>query len=161
MLFIFINAAYSQDKFIELEYVKSVLAKNDESSKSIRRYSLSDCNFLEQFDSLCLDYKQRDSLHINLREITLTKEYENIEALITNFDKNLISYLEDTYGIAPKVKDVFGRETKIYFPVLKYKNRVFVELSYTYSSYSFIIDLKNPQEAIVLLIYFIHDTPVR
>ena len=153
-LVIFINLSFvcmGQDKFIELKDAVNILEKNNESSKNLH-YSLSDCDSLVQ---------HAYSLYFHHEEILLTKKYENIESLITNIDKNLINYFEYTFGIAPNIKDAFGNECKIYFPVLKYNNRAFMKIYSTDSSYSFIIELKESQKATITLMYFIHDNLVR
>jgi len=84
----------------------------------------------------------------------LTKRYKNIEALITDFDENLIAYMEDKFGI-----ETDEIKTGVDFPVLKYKNRVFVHMSFRYSSYAFIIELKKSRKATITLMSFCWDHP--
>ena len=132
-----IMCSSNQNKFIELEDAMDILKKNDTSTQKMS-YSLSDCHLFKQYDLLHTDHK----------EIVLTKKYKNIESLIANLDENLTNYIKDTFGI----------KTVIDFPVLKYENRVFVNMFFSGSSYSFIIELKEPQKAIITLIYFIWDS---
>ena len=134
----FTMCAASQTKFLELEKVINISEKSKQSSQNIS-YDLSDCHLLEQYDSL----------HVDNKEIILTKKYKNIEALVTNPDKNLVGYLIDTFGIEPN----------IHFPVLKYKNRVLVNIFSTDFSYSFIVELKDSQKVAIALLYCIDDSP--
>ena len=148
---IFINlslACAGQEKFIELKDHMSILEKNEKLN-----YSLRECNLLEQFDKTY--YKK--SVH---KKIILTTKYENIEELITNLDKNILRYLNNTYGIAPGLKDAQGREIEIDFPVLKYENRVFIYISSTYAWHNFIIELKKPRIAKIALVQFAYENPV-
>jgi protein TonB len=129
----------NQNKFIELKDAMKMLEKND---TSIQNICLSDCHLLEKYDSLYAGYEQYDPSHIGHREIFLTKKYKNIEALVTNLDENIIRYIEDIFEI----------EIKIDFPVLKYKNRVYLRI-YLGWCYEFIIELKEPQKATIALIH--------
>ena len=149
--FIFVMCSSSnQNKFIESKAVIAIIEKNEKASQ-VLNYDLSECHLLEQYDSLQTYTKDvfltEDGFLVE--DIFLTKEYKNIEALLTNLDKNLVYYIEDT----------FGGEMDIDFPILKYKNRVFVKMFSTYSSYSFIVDLKKSQRATIALVYSTHDHP--
>ena len=144
--------ASDTDKFIELKDAISTLKKSEKLN-----YSLSDCQSLKYYNLLYAYLKISSSLDFD--EIILTKEYENIEVLIANPDKNLISYFKNTYGIEIDFKDTFKakEEDKIDFPILKYKNRVLVSVFNTDTLYKFIIDLRKPQKITIALIYFRHD----
>lgn len=144
ILLIFITCSSNQNKFIELKNAVNILEKNEKLN-----YSLSDCHSLEQYDSLYAYFEQHDSLHACHKEIILTKKYKNIEALITNLDENLISYLKGTFGI----------ELKIDFPVLKYKNRAFLMEHSLDSWSSYIIELREPQKATIALMQRGFDSP--
>jgi hypothetical protein len=143
-----IMCSSNQNKFIELKDAMNILEKNDTSTQDMY-YSLSSCHLLRRYDSLYAYLEQYDTLHTDHKEIILTKKYKNIETLITNLDENLIDYIKDTFGI----------ETEIDFPVLKYKNRVFVNIFYLDFSCSFIIELKETQKATITLIYICNNSP--
>jgi len=140
------NIASDTDKFIELKDIMSALERNDTSYKNIRYHS-QDFHELEQFNPF--DYYHR--------RIPLKKKYENIEALITNFDKNLYRLFKNTYGIEIDFKS--EQKYEIYFPVLKYENRVLLKIHAPYNSHVFVIELNEPKKVRIALVYAMDDTP--
>ena len=127
----FIACSSNQNKFIELD--------DDFCLSEDIDYKESVCFLLIHYDSLYAAYdKYKD-------KIVLTREYENIEELITNLDQNLIDYFD----------------ADIEFPVIKYKNRFFVYLSYDdYNSAELVVSLIEPQKVTATLVRAVSNQPV-